>query len=118
MQTVNGLICSDKGNFYGSGDVNVFITSTLFEGIEASKTLYPNKYMLAWKLATDDSFMRGYNSSKLGARTNIQLILHGNLTKEILDRKNINKDQNQHELYAVFSSMNQIDAVINPQFEP
>ncbi|KAA6325460.1 MAG: hypothetical protein EZS28_054066, partial [Streblomastix strix] len=25
------------------------------------KTYYPNKYMLAWKLATDDSFMRGYN---------------------------------------------------------
>ncbi|KAA6364472.1 MAG: hypothetical protein EZS28_040001, partial [Streblomastix strix] len=23
------------------------------------KTYYPNKYMLAWKLATDDSFIRG-----------------------------------------------------------
>ncbi|KAA6367194.1 MAG: hypothetical protein EZS28_037280 [Streblomastix strix] len=28
--------------------------------------------MLAWKLATDDSFMRGFNSSNLGARTNNQ----------------------------------------------
>ncbi|KAA6385369.1 MAG: hypothetical protein EZS28_019102, partial [Streblomastix strix] len=26
-----------------------------------------------WKLATDDSFMRGQNSSKIGARTNIQV---------------------------------------------
>ncbi|KAA6384335.1 MAG: hypothetical protein EZS28_020137 [Streblomastix strix] len=32
-------------------------------------------FMLAWKLATDDSFMRGYNSSKIGARTNIQVQL-------------------------------------------
>ncbi|KAA6375166.1 MAG: hypothetical protein EZS28_029306 [Streblomastix strix] len=39
------------------------------------KTYYPNKFMLAWKLATDDSFMRGYNSSKIGARTNIQVQL-------------------------------------------
>ncbi|KAA6365842.1 MAG: hypothetical protein EZS28_038631 [Streblomastix strix] len=31
--------------------------------------------MLAWKLATDDSFMRGYNSTKIGARTNIQVNL-------------------------------------------
>ncbi|KAA6367375.1 MAG: hypothetical protein EZS28_037098, partial [Streblomastix strix] len=40
--------------------------------VKATKTLYPNKYMLAWKMATDDSFMRGQNSSKIGARTNIQ----------------------------------------------
>ncbi|KAA6374909.1 MAG: hypothetical protein EZS28_029563, partial [Streblomastix strix] len=42
---------------------------------KANKTMYPNKFMLAWKLATDDSFMRGYNSSKIGARTNIQVNL-------------------------------------------
>ncbi|KAA6390689.1 MAG: hypothetical protein EZS28_013784 [Streblomastix strix] len=29
----------------------------------ATKTYYPNKFMLAWKLATDDSFMRGYNNN-------------------------------------------------------
>ncbi|KAA6370220.1 MAG: hypothetical protein EZS28_034254 [Streblomastix strix] len=75
--TFENLNCSDKGSgFYGRGDVNVFTTTTLFQGTKASKTLYPNKYMLAWKLATDDSFMRGYNSSRQGARTNIQVILN------------------------------------------
>ncbi|KAA6353740.1 MAG: hypothetical protein EZS28_050733, partial [Streblomastix strix] len=29
----------------------------------------------AWKLATNDSFMRGYNSTKIGARTHIQVNL-------------------------------------------
>ncbi|KAA6359702.1 MAG: hypothetical protein EZS28_044771 [Streblomastix strix] len=95
--TFENLNCSDKGDFYGRGDVNVFITTTLFVGAKASKTLYPNKYMLAWKLATDDSFMRGYNSSKHGARTNIQVILHGNLTKAILDNTDTNKEQNQND---------------------
>ncbi|KAA6374889.1 MAG: hypothetical protein EZS28_029584, partial [Streblomastix strix] len=45
----------------------------------------PNKFMLAWKLATDDSFMRGYNSSKMGARTNIQVTLQGSLTPVTFD---------------------------------
>ncbi|KAA6400107.1 MAG: hypothetical protein EZS28_004368 [Streblomastix strix] len=31
--------------------------------------------MLAWKLAIDDSFMREYNSSKISARTNMQVEL-------------------------------------------
>ncbi|KAA6402076.1 MAG: hypothetical protein EZS28_002395 [Streblomastix strix] len=35
-------------------------------GCKAIRTLYPDKYMLEWKLAIDDSFMRGYNSSKIG----------------------------------------------------
>ncbi|KAA6363979.1 MAG: hypothetical protein EZS28_040494, partial [Streblomastix strix] len=34
-------------------------------GSKAIKTYYPNKFMLAWKLATDDSFMRGYNSTRI-----------------------------------------------------
>jgi hypothetical protein len=50
---------------------NVFYNITLYNGSKAVKVFYPNKFMLAWKLATDDSFMRGYNSSKIGARTNI-----------------------------------------------
>ncbi|KAA6391016.1 MAG: hypothetical protein EZS28_013459 [Streblomastix strix] len=54
---------------------NVFYETTLYNGTKAIKTYYPSKYMLAWKLATDDSFMRGYNSSKIGARTNIQVQL-------------------------------------------
>ncbi|KAA6385529.1 MAG: hypothetical protein EZS28_018941, partial [Streblomastix strix] len=64
---------------------------------KAIKTLYPNKYMLAWKLATDDSFMRGFNSSNLGARSNVQVILQGNLTKEIIDTTNIFPSQNQND---------------------
>ncbi|KAA6399000.1 MAG: hypothetical protein EZS28_005472 [Streblomastix strix] len=52
---------------------NVFYNTTLYNGTKAIKTFYPNKFMLVWKLATDDSFMRGYNSSKIGARTNIQV---------------------------------------------
>ncbi|KAA6370301.1 MAG: hypothetical protein EZS28_034172 [Streblomastix strix] len=37
------------------------------------KTYYPNKYMLAWKLATDDSFMRGYNSTRIGIVDNYKI---------------------------------------------
>ncbi|KAA6371148.1 MAG: hypothetical protein EZS28_033324 [Streblomastix strix] len=56
--------------------------------------------MLAWKLATDDSFMRGYNSSKMGARTNIQVTLQGNLTTGIVDSTLIVDDRldNQNNL--------------------
>ncbi|KAA6362294.1 MAG: hypothetical protein EZS28_042179, partial [Streblomastix strix] len=96
--TFENINCKDKSDFYGNGDVNVFAQSTLFEGTKASKTLYPNKYMLAWKLATDDSFMRGYNSTRKGARTNIQVILNGNLTKGVLDSTEIFKEQNQNDL--------------------
>ncbi|KAA6361640.1 MAG: hypothetical protein EZS28_042833 [Streblomastix strix] len=97
--TFENFNCAGKGGwFYGKDNINVFSSSTLFEGTKATKTLYPNKYMLAWKLATDDSFMRGYNSSKLGARTKIQVILHGNLTKGVLDNTDTNKDQNQNDL--------------------
>ncbi|KAA6388280.1 MAG: hypothetical protein EZS28_016197 [Streblomastix strix] len=41
--------------------------------------------MLAWKMATDDQFMRRYISSKMGARTNIQVCLSGILTEGIID---------------------------------
>ncbi|KAA6390624.1 MAG: hypothetical protein EZS28_013847 [Streblomastix strix] len=50
---------------------------------------YPNEFMLAWKLATDDSFMRGYNSTKVGGRTNIQMILHYNIATGIIDNSKI-----------------------------
>ncbi|KAA6362339.1 MAG: hypothetical protein EZS28_042134 [Streblomastix strix] len=62
--------------FEGDGtkqEENVFYNTTLYSGSKAVKVFYPNKFMFAWKLATDDSFMRGYNSSKIGARTNIQV---------------------------------------------
>ncbi|KAA6372902.1 MAG: hypothetical protein EZS28_031570 [Streblomastix strix] len=93
----------DQHNFYGviDGDPlateNIFYLTTLYSGSKAIKTLYPNKYMLAWKLATDDSFMRGFNSSKIGSRTNIQIILQGNLTKGIIDTTNIFPAQNQND---------------------
>ncbi|KAA6403735.1 MAG: hypothetical protein EZS28_000731 [Streblomastix strix] len=52
---------------------NLFYETTLYNGSNAIKVFYPNKFMLAWKFATEDSFMRGYNLSKLGVRTNIQV---------------------------------------------
>ncbi|KAA6362254.1 MAG: hypothetical protein EZS28_042219 [Streblomastix strix] len=66
-------------------------------GSKAIKTLHPNKYMLAQKLFTDDSFMRGFNSSKIGSRTKIQVIIYGNLTKGIIDTANINPSQNKND---------------------
>ncbi|KAA6368771.1 MAG: hypothetical protein EZS28_035702 [Streblomastix strix] len=50
--TFENLNIDDKQNYYGSGS-------------KAIRTHYPNKYMLAWKLTIDDSFMRGYDSSKI-----------------------------------------------------
>ncbi|KAA6403124.1 MAG: hypothetical protein EZS28_001353 [Streblomastix strix] len=77
----------------------LFMTFTMpqYPTCKATKTLYPNKYMLAWKMATDDSFMRGYNSSKIGARTNIQVILNVNLTKGIVDTTQLNPSLNQND---------------------
>ncbi|KAA6378897.1 MAG: hypothetical protein EZS28_025576, partial [Streblomastix strix] len=37
------------------------------------------------------------NSSKIGSRTNIQVIMQGNLTKGIIDTTNINPSQNQND---------------------
>ncbi|KAA6394027.1 MAG: hypothetical protein EZS28_010448 [Streblomastix strix] len=52
--------------------------SLTFENININdknivKTYYPNKYILAWKLATDDSFMRGYNSTRIGIVDNYKI---------------------------------------------
>ncbi|KAA6381222.1 MAG: hypothetical protein EZS28_023252 [Streblomastix strix] len=70
--TFENLNVDDKKNYYGLIDnndqyktANIFYLTTLYSGSKAIRTLHPNKYMLAWKLATDDSFMRGYNSSKI-----------------------------------------------------
>ncbi|KAA6381790.1 MAG: hypothetical protein EZS28_022681 [Streblomastix strix] len=102
--TFENLNIDDKSNYYGLIDnadqyktANIFYLTTLYSGSKAIKTLYPNKYMLAWKLATEDSFMRGFNSSNLGARTNVQVIQQGNLTKGIIDITNINPSQNQND---------------------
>ncbi|KAA6400860.1 MAG: hypothetical protein EZS28_003619 [Streblomastix strix] len=102
--TFEYLNIDEKTHYYGRIDnsdqyktANLFYLTTLSSGSKAIRTLYPNKYMLAWKLATDDSFMRGFNSSNLGARTNVQVILQGNLTKGIIDTTNINPSQNQND---------------------
>ncbi|KAA6319584.1 MAG: hypothetical protein EZS28_054795, partial [Streblomastix strix] len=60
--------------------------------------------MLAWKLATDDSFMCGYNSSKISARTNIQVILHGNLVRGINETRTRYKEQKQN-IFVEFSGI-------------
>ncbi|KAA6386699.1 MAG: hypothetical protein EZS28_017775 [Streblomastix strix] len=98
------LKVDDNKNYYGLIDnndqyktANIFYLTTLYIGSKAIRTLHPNKYMLAWKLATDDSFMRGYNSSNLGSRTNIQVILQGSLTKQIIGTSNVNQSQNQND---------------------
>ncbi|KAA6397190.1 MAG: hypothetical protein EZS28_007285 [Streblomastix strix] len=102
--TFENLNVDDKKNSYGLIDnndqyktANIFYLTTLYSGSKDVRTLYPNKYMLASKLATDDSFMRGYDSSEIGSRTNIQVILQGNLTKGIIDTTNINPSQNQND---------------------
>ncbi|KAA6383409.1 MAG: hypothetical protein EZS28_021063 [Streblomastix strix] len=76
---------------------NIFYLETLDSGSKAIRTLYPNKYMLAWKLNTDDSFMCGYYSIKIGSRTNIQVIMLENSTKRIIDTTNIIPSQNQND---------------------
>ncbi|KAA6383082.1 MAG: hypothetical protein EZS28_021394 [Streblomastix strix] len=75
---------------------NIFYQTTLYRGSKATKVYYPNKFMLAQKMATDDSFMRGYNSSKMGAGTNIQVTLQGNLTPGINESSLINPGENQN----------------------
>ncbi|KAA6368616.1 MAG: hypothetical protein EZS28_035857, partial [Streblomastix strix] len=59
--TSENVNINDKKYRYckNDGDINVidyvFYRTTLFVGSKAIKTYYPNKDMLAWKLATDDS---------------------------------------------------------------
>ncbi|KAA6380414.1 MAG: hypothetical protein EZS28_024058 [Streblomastix strix] len=87
--TFENVNVNDKDDFYGhvdaGGDLkanaNIFYYTTLFNRSKATKTSYPNKYMLAWKMATDDSFMRGQNSSKIG----------------IVDTTQLNPSQNQND---------------------
>ncbi|KAA6384304.1 MAG: hypothetical protein EZS28_020170 [Streblomastix strix] len=75
-------------------------------GSKATKVYYPNKFMLAWKMATDDSFMRGYNSSKMGARTNIQVTLQESLTPGINENSLFNpgENQNNHQIFCATRS--------------
>ncbi|KAA6375316.1 MAG: hypothetical protein EZS28_029156 [Streblomastix strix] len=101
--TFENININDKNYQYGKDDGlaeqqdNIFYNTTLFNGSKAIKTYYPNKFMLAWKLATDDSFMRGYNSTRIGARTNIQMILHYNIANGIIDNNKVNDDTDDPE---------------------
>ncbi|KAA6359783.1 MAG: hypothetical protein EZS28_044691 [Streblomastix strix] len=76
--------------------------------------------MLAWKMATDESFMRGYNASKMGARTNIQVSLSGSLTEGIVGIEMIKfaADENQNNLISFIATRaypTPINAQITPQ---
>ncbi|KAA6390907.1 MAG: hypothetical protein EZS28_013565 [Streblomastix strix] len=100
-QSINESKENDYYGHVGDGFVdteNIFYNTTLFRGSKVQKTYYPNKFMLAWKMATDDSFMRGYNSSKMGARTNIQVSLIGSLTEGIIDSTKIVEKESQSTL--------------------
>ncbi|KAA6371650.1 MAG: hypothetical protein EZS28_032824 [Streblomastix strix] len=102
----NKSINDADGSYYGKMGAsyidreNIFYNTTLFWGSKAVKIYYPHKFMLAWKMTTDDSFIRGYNSSKMGARTNIQVTLQGSLTQGIVDTDDIKftADENQNNL--------------------
>ncbi|KAA6371953.1 MAG: hypothetical protein EZS28_032520 [Streblomastix strix] len=99
---------NDQRDFYGHTDGavltpdNIFYKTTIYYGTKETKTLYLNKYMLTWKLATDDSFMRGYNSSKISARTNTSVILRGKLVRGINETRTRYIEQKQND-FAEFS---------------
>ncbi|KAA6404352.1 MAG: hypothetical protein EZS28_000115 [Streblomastix strix] len=84
-------IYDSNGNYYsyiGAGledKENILYNTTLYVKNKAVKIYYPHKFMLAQKMATDDSFICGCNSSKLRARTNIQVTLQEYLTPGIID---------------------------------
>ncbi|KAA6397652.1 MAG: hypothetical protein EZS28_006822 [Streblomastix strix] len=111
--------------YYGRTDniqetENIFYNTTLCIGSKAVKVYCPHKFMLAWKMATDDSFMRGYNVSKMGARTNIQVSLTGSLIEGIvgtqLIKVNAEDDQNNHiSFIATRANPTPIYAQITPQ---
>ncbi|KAA6384468.1 MAG: hypothetical protein EZS28_020003 [Streblomastix strix] len=122
----NQTINESKGNYYGYMGTsyiereNIFYNTTVYIGSKAVKIYYPHKFMLAWKMATDDSFMRGYNSTKMGARTNIQVSLSGSLTEGIVGTEMIkfDPDENQNNLIsfiATRSSPMPTNAQITPQ---
>ncbi|KAA6404184.1 MAG: hypothetical protein EZS28_000293 [Streblomastix strix] len=76
------------------------------KGSKAIKIYYPHKFMFVWKMATDDSFMRGYNASKMGARTNIQVSLTGSLTEGIVGTELIKfaEYENQNNLISFIAT--------------
>ncbi|KAA6390485.1 MAG: hypothetical protein EZS28_013991 [Streblomastix strix] len=122
----NQSINESDGNYYGklgtgfADRENIFYNTTLYRRSKAAKIYYPHKFMLVWKMATDDSFMRGYNSFKMGARTNIRVTLQENLTPRIVDSELIKlfSDENQNNLIqfvATRAFLTPTDVQITPQ---
>ncbi|KAA6392044.1 MAG: hypothetical protein EZS28_012427 [Streblomastix strix] len=96
--TFRGIICLNQLYFiFNSFLVLTRNYATLHLYLQIQDLQQDLKVVWLNKIATDDSFMRGYNSSKLGSRTNIQVILQGNLTKGIIDTTNISSSQNQND---------------------
>ncbi|KAA6395228.1 MAG: hypothetical protein EZS28_009249 [Streblomastix strix] len=62
--------------------------------------------MLVWKMAIDDLFMKGYNESKMGVRTNIQVSLTDSLTEAIVDNEliRVNAEENQNNLISFIAT--------------
>ncbi|KAA6374454.1 MAG: hypothetical protein EZS28_030019 [Streblomastix strix] len=62
--------------------------------------------MLAWKTASDDSFMKVYYASKIGARTIIQDSLTGSLTEGIVGTELIKfaANENQNNLISFIAT--------------
>ncbi|KAA6364229.1 MAG: hypothetical protein EZS28_040243, partial [Streblomastix strix] len=107
-RTINEGESRDYYGFIGNiqQTENIFYNTTLYSGSKAVKIYYPHKFMLAWKMVTDDSFMRGYNASKMGARTNIQVSLSGSLTEGIVGTEMIKfaADENQNNLISFIAT--------------
>ncbi|KAA6356517.1 MAG: hypothetical protein EZS28_047956 [Streblomastix strix] len=107
----NRNINEGDGSYYGRvGNIqeteNIFYNTTLCVGSNAVKIYYPYKFMLAWKMATDELFMRGQNATKMSARINIQVSLTGSLTERIIDTELIKfaADENQNNLISFIAT--------------
>ncbi|KAA6392456.1 MAG: hypothetical protein EZS28_012021 [Streblomastix strix] len=71
--SLNPMVCgqieSDKDYYgqIGAGYLqreNIFYQTTLYRGSKATKVYYPNKFMLAWRMATDDSFIVTFDDAR------------------------------------------------------
>ncbi|KAA6390220.1 MAG: hypothetical protein EZS28_014251 [Streblomastix strix] len=71
------------------------------------------------KIATDHSFMRGYISSKMGARTNIRVTLQENLITRIIESSLIpeeaaHENQNNHIQFVAAGTYPQLKIAQTP----
>ncbi|KAA6379479.1 MAG: hypothetical protein EZS28_024993 [Streblomastix strix] len=110
------IISPSSDRYHSLTSENVNINDKKYSS-KAINTYYSNKYMLAWKLATDDSFMRGFNSTRIGARTDIQLMLNTQIVTGLVDNDKINDDsihtENQNTLAGIMFDDNPEPQVLN-----